>query len=62
MWRQIVNALTSNVDNVAEALLPWPAWYAIDRGLIMAGGPGQGDGPSGSERDAVPGAHRRGLD
>ena len=44
VWRQIVNALTSNVDNVPEALLPWPAWYAIDRGLIMAGGPGQGTG------------------
>jgi uncharacterized protein with NAD-binding domain and iron-sulfur cluster len=44
VWRQIVTALTSSVDNVAEALLPWPAWYAIDRGLIMAGGPGQGVG------------------
>jgi hypothetical protein len=44
VWRQIVSALTSNVDNVAEALLPWPAWYALDRGLIMAGGPGQGAG------------------
>jgi hypothetical protein len=44
VWRQIVSALTSNVDNVAEALLPWPAWYALDRGLILAGGPGQGAG------------------
>jgi uncharacterized protein with NAD-binding domain and iron-sulfur cluster len=44
VWRQIVTALTSTVANVAEALLPWPAWYAIDRGLIMAGGPGQGVG------------------
>jgi uncharacterized protein with NAD-binding domain and iron-sulfur cluster len=44
VWRQIVTALTSSVANVAEALLPWPAWYAIDRGLIMAGGPGQGVG------------------
>lgn len=44
VWRQIVRALTSSAPNVAEALLPWPAWYAIDRGIIMAGGPGQGVG------------------
>jgi hypothetical protein len=44
VWRQIVSAITSNVDNVAEALVPWPAWYALDRGLIMAAGPGQGAG------------------
>ncbi|MDV3126184.1 FAD-dependent oxidoreductase [Mycobacterium sp. 21AC1] len=44
VWRQIVAALTSDVDNVAEALMPWPAWYALDRGLIMAGGAGQGAG------------------
>jgi NAD(P)-binding Rossmann-like domain len=44
VWRQIVAALTSDVDNVPGALLPWPAWYALDRGLIMAGGPGQGEG------------------
>lgn len=44
VWRQIVSALTSDVDNAAEALMPWPAWYALDRGLIMAGGAGQGAG------------------
>jgi uncharacterized protein with NAD-binding domain and iron-sulfur cluster len=44
VWRQIVFALTSNVDNVAGALLPWPVWYALDRGLTMEGGPGQGAG------------------
>ncbi|WNG93951.1 FAD-dependent oxidoreductase [Mycobacterium sp. ITM-2016-00318] len=44
VWRQIVKALTSSAANVAEALLPWPAWYAIDRGIIMEGGPGQGVG------------------
>ncbi|MGV9798301.1 FAD-dependent oxidoreductase [Mycobacterium sp. NPDC003449] len=44
VWRQIVSALTSDVDNVAEALIPWPAWYALDRGLVMSGGPGQGFG------------------
>ena len=44
MWRQIVCALTSDVDNVAEALVPWPVWYALDRGLLMAAGPGQGAG------------------
>ncbi|MBN3453181.1 NAD(P)-binding protein [Mycobacterium sp. DSM 3803] len=44
VWRQIVHALTSSVDNIAEALLPWPIWYALDRGLILADGPGQGTG------------------
>lgn len=44
VWRQIVFALTSQVDNVPEALLPWPVWYALDRGLILAGGSGQGSG------------------
>jgi uncharacterized protein with NAD-binding domain and iron-sulfur cluster len=44
VWRQIVTALTSSAPNVAAALLPWPAWYAIDRGIIMEGGPGQGVG------------------
>jgi uncharacterized protein with NAD-binding domain and iron-sulfur cluster len=44
VWRQIVSALTSDVDNVAEALMPWPTWYALDRGLVMGNGPGQGHG------------------
>jgi len=44
VWRQIVSAITSDVDNVAEALVPWPAWYALDRGLVMAAGDGQGVG------------------
>ncbi|WP_458317364.1 FAD-dependent oxidoreductase [Mycolicibacterium brisbanense] len=44
VWRQIVWALTSDVDNVAEALMPWPTWYALDRGLVMGDGPGQGHG------------------
>lgn len=44
VWRQIVASLTSNVDNAPEELLPWPAWYALDRGLIMEHGPGQGSG------------------
>ncbi|WP_019971900.1 FAD-dependent oxidoreductase [Mycobacterium sp. 141] len=44
VWRQIVYALTSDVDNVAEALMPWPTWYALDRGLVMGNGPGQGHG------------------
>ena len=33
VWRQIVHAVTSDADNVPEALLPWPAWYALDRNL-----------------------------
>ncbi|BBZ61065.1 FAD-dependent oxidoreductase [Mycolicibacterium monacense] len=45
VWRQIVTALTNNVDRPPESLLPTPAWYALDRGLIMADGPGQGTGP-----------------
>jgi hypothetical protein len=44
VWRQIVTAITSDVDNVPEALVPWPVWYALDRNLVMAGGAGQGDG------------------
>jgi hypothetical protein len=44
VWHQIVKALTSTSPNVAESLLPWPAWYAIDRGIMMEGGPGQGSG------------------
>ncbi|ULP39017.1 NAD(P)-binding protein [Mycolicibacterium rufum] len=44
VWRQIVTALTNDAENVAEALLPWPVWYALDRGLGMEHGPGQGTG------------------
>ena len=44
VWRQIVVALTNNVDNAPEELLPWPAWYALDRGLVLEYGPGQGEG------------------
>lgn len=44
VWRQIVTALTSNVDTAPENLLPWPVWYALDRGLITDTGPGQGSG------------------
>jgi hypothetical protein len=44
VWRQIAHALTSQEDTIAEAILPWPVWYAIDRGLIMEAGPGQGEG------------------
>ncbi len=52
VWRQIVVALTSNVDNAPEELLPWPAWYALDRGLTLEYGPGSGRGPADSEPDA----------
>ena len=44
VWRQIISALTSNAGSVAAEVMPWPAWYALDRGLIMATGPGQGQG------------------
>ena len=44
VWRQIVHAITSDVDNVPEALVPWPAWYALDRNLIMTAEPGEGEG------------------
>jgi FAD dependent oxidoreductase len=44
VWRQIVTAITSNVDNVPEALIPWPAWYALDRNLVLATGAGQDAG------------------
>jgi hypothetical protein len=41
VWRQIVIAITSDVDNVPEALIPWPAWYALDRNLTMNAGAGR---------------------
>ncbi len=44
VWRQMITALTNDADNGPEALLPQPVWYALDRGLRTAGGPGQGAG------------------
>ncbi len=44
VWRQIVDALTSYDKAAAQANLPCPVWYALDRGLIMETGPGQGQG------------------
>jgi uncharacterized protein with NAD-binding domain and iron-sulfur cluster len=44
VWRQIVCALTSSDASLADRAMPWPAWYALDRGLRMAEGPGQGQG------------------
>ena len=44
VWRQIISALTSDAETVAEEVMPWPVWYALDRGLVMAAGPGQGQG------------------
>ena len=44
VWRQIVSALTDSDESLAGKVMPWPAWYAIDRGLIMGTGPGQGNG------------------
>jgi hypothetical protein len=44
VWRQIVQALTSHDDAPAESILPWPVWYALDRGLKTEIGPGQGEG------------------
>ncbi len=35
VWRQIAHAVTGDVDNDPEALLPWPAWYALDRNLTV---------------------------
>jgi uncharacterized protein with NAD-binding domain and iron-sulfur cluster len=44
VWRQIVSALTGNNDSLTDKAIPWPVWYALDRGLRMAHGPGQGQG------------------
>lgn len=44
VWRQIVTALTSDTGSAVEKVMPEPVWYALDRGLIMASGPGQGRG------------------
>ena len=38
VWRQIASAVTGDLNNVPEALLPWPAWYALDRNLSMRQG------------------------
>lgn len=38
VWRQIVAALTSGTPGVAEDMLPWPVWYALDRGLVTGHG------------------------
>jgi len=37
VWRQIAAALTSDVDNGPDAILPTPAWYALDRNLVLTG-------------------------
>jgi NAD(P)-binding Rossmann-like domain len=42
VWRQIVHAVTSDAHNVPEAVMPWPAWYAVDRNLRMTTGPKNG--------------------
>ncbi|MEE6139441.1 NAD(P)-binding protein [Mycobacterium sp. 050128] len=44
VWRQLISALSSNPESVGEEVVPWPVWYALDRGLVMAAGPGQGHG------------------
>lgn len=44
VWRQIVSALTSDARARGKEFMPGPVWYALDRGLIMAAGPGQGRG------------------
>jgi uncharacterized protein with NAD-binding domain and iron-sulfur cluster len=44
VWRQIVSALTSNPGSDGTETMPRPAWYALDRSLITADGPGQGQG------------------
>lgn len=44
VWRQIISALTSTAGSAGGEVMPWPVWYALDRSLIMASGPGQGEG------------------
>jgi NAD(P)-binding Rossmann-like domain len=44
VWRQIVSTITREDDSLAHKAIPWPVWYALDRGLRMADGPGQGQG------------------
>lgn len=36
VWRQIVSTLTSDADTAAEAIVPWPVWYALDRNLVTS--------------------------
>ncbi|MDG5481536.1 FAD-dependent oxidoreductase [Mycolicibacterium gadium] len=44
VWRQIVASLTSYTGSTGHGIMPVPVWYALDRGLVMAKGPGQGEG------------------
>ncbi len=44
VWRQITTALAGNSVSGQGGVVPTPMWYALDRGLVMAGGPGQGQG------------------
>jgi uncharacterized protein with NAD-binding domain and iron-sulfur cluster len=44
VWRQITQALTGHMGAAAAPVLPQPVWYSLDRNLVMADGPGQGDG------------------
>ncbi|WP_163690662.1 FAD-dependent oxidoreductase [Mycolicibacterium gadium] len=44
VWRQIVSALTGSAGSTDDQIMPCPVWYALDRSLVMAGGPGQGQG------------------
>ena len=37
VWRQFVTALTSRRRHCAGGVLPWPSWYALDRGLSHGG-------------------------
>jgi hypothetical protein len=49
VWRQITHAVTSDAANAPEALLPWPAWYALDRNLRMSAGPDDQKTPARNE-------------
>ncbi|GAA2806895.1 FAD-dependent oxidoreductase [Mycolicibacterium pallens] len=44
VWRQITTALAGNSSSAGHGVVPTPMWYALDRGLVMGGGPGQGQG------------------
>ncbi len=44
VWRQITTALAGDSGSGGQGVVPSPMWYALDRGLVMAGGPGQGQG------------------
>ena len=46
VWLQIASSITNQVERKPDTLLPWPAWYTIDRNLVLSTRPDGSDGPT----------------